>query len=105
MNLTWLQTHQEGFGTLKGALIKAPILHYQGPLKHCIVYTDASDKACRAQLSREHDGQELPAAFLSHTFIGTQLKWNTPEQESYEAYYAITKCNHYPPGFGYCGKK
>ena len=27
---------------------------------------DASDDACGAQLSQEHNGQELPAAFLSH---------------------------------------
>ena len=30
-----------------------------------------------AQLSQEHDGTEFPIAFLSHTFIDTQWKWNT----------------------------
>ena len=35
-----------------------------------IVYTDASDDACRAQLSQEHDGMEL-------------------------VYYAVTKWNYY----------
>ena len=29
---------------------------------------DTSDDACGTQLSQEHDGQELPVAFLSHTF-------------------------------------
>ena len=29
---------------------------------------DGSDNACGAQLSQEHDGQELQIAFLPHTF-------------------------------------
>ena len=38
------------------------------------IYTDASDDACGAQLSQEHDGTEFPVAFLSHTFTETQHK-------------------------------
>ena len=51
-----------------------------------IVYTDVSDVACRAQLSQEQDGQELPAAFLPHTFTDTQQKSSTTEQEAYGIY-------------------
>ena len=32
------------------------------------MYTDASDDACRALLSQEHNGTEFPIAFLLHTF-------------------------------------
>ena len=46
-------------------LLEAPILHYTDPSKCYIVYTDASDDACGAQMSQEHDGQEPPAAFSS----------------------------------------
>ena len=53
-----------------------------------IVYTDASYDACRAQLLQEHNGTELPVAFLSHTFTETQCKWSTMEQEAYGIYYA-----------------
>ena len=59
------------------------MLHYPDPKKHNIVYTNASNDACGAQLSQEHDGMEFPIAFLSHTFIKTQQKWSTTEQESY----------------------
>ena len=52
---------------------------------------DASSDACGAQLSQEHDGQELLVAFLSHTLTKTQWKWNTTEQEAYGIYYAMTK--------------
>ena len=61
-------------------------------------YTDASDDACRAQLSQQHNGMEFPIAFLSHTFIETQQKWTTTEKQVYGIYYAITKWNYYLQG-------
>ena len=79
-------------------MIEAPILYYTDPSKHYIVYTDASDDACGAQLSQEHDGQELPVAFLSHTFTDTQWKWTTTEQEACGIYCAVTKWNFYLQG-------
>ena len=62
------------------------------------MYTNASDDACGAQLSQEHDGQELQVAFLSHTFTDTQWKWSTTEQEAYGIYFPVTKCNYYLQG-------
>ena len=59
---------------------------------------DASDNACGAQLSEEHDGTQFPVALLSHTFTETQRKWSTPEQEAYGVYYVITKWNYYLQG-------
>ena len=44
-----------------------------------IVYTDASNDACRAQLSQMHEEATFPVAFLSHTFTDTQQRWSTPE--------------------------
>ena len=70
----WTPTHHNAFLTLKESVIQAPILHYPSLKKCYIVYTDASDDACGAQLSREHDGTEFPIAFLSHTFTDTQWK-------------------------------
>ena len=65
----WTPEHQEAFMKLKDSIIQAPILHYPNPSKKYIVYTDASDNVCRAQLTQEHDGTEFPIAFLSHTFL------------------------------------
>ena len=56
---------------LKATIAQAPILHYPNPNKTYIVYTDASDDACGAQLSQEHNGTECSVAFLSHTFSET----------------------------------
>ena len=56
----WTPAHHNTFLTLKESVIQTPILHYQNPKKHYIVYTDASDDACGAQLSQKHDGTEFP---------------------------------------------
>ena len=63
-----------------------------------MVYTDASDNACGAQLLQEHNGTEFLVAFLSHTFMDSQRKWITTEQEAYRVYYMVTKWNYYLKG-------
>ena len=68
VNFEWTLEHQEAFIKLKDSIIQAPILHYSNPSKIYIVYTDASDDACGAQLTQEHDGMEFSITFLSYTF-------------------------------------
>ena len=57
-----------------------------------------TDDACGAHLSQEHDCQEFPFVFLSHTFTDTQQKWSTMEQEAYGIYYLVTKWTYYLQG-------
>ena len=94
----WTPTHHTAFLNLKKAIIQVPILCLPDPNKKYIAYTDASDNACGAQLSQEHDGTEFPISFLLHTFTETQRKWSTTQQEAYGVYYAITKWNYYLQG-------
>ena len=94
----WTAEHQEAFMKLKDSIIQALILYYPNINKKYIIYTDASDDACGAQLTQEHNGMEFPIAFLSHTFSETQRKWSMTEQEAYGVYYAITKWNYYLQG-------
>ena len=94
----WKETHHCAFMKLKDAIIQAPILQYPDTTKPYIVYTDASDDACRAQLSQIHNETEFPVAFLSHMFTDTQWRWGTPEQEAYSIYFAIKKWNYYLQG-------
>ena len=74
VKFAWTSGHHSTFNTLKSALWEAPFLHYPDPSKYYLVYTDASDDACRAQLLQEYDGQEMPVEFLSHTFTDTEQK-------------------------------
>ena len=99
VKFAWTSSHLTLFNILKSALIEAPILHCPDPSECYTVYTDASDDTYGAQLSQEHDGQELPGAFLSHTFTDTQQKWNTMEQEAYGIHYVVTKWNYYLQGY------
>ena len=94
----WTPTHHTAFLQLKEAIVQAPILHYPNPTKKYIVYTDASDDTCGPQPSQEHNETEFPVAFLSHTFMETQFKWSTTEQEAFGVYYTITKWNYYSQG-------
>ena len=91
----WKETHHCTFMKLKDAIIQAPILRYPDTTKPYIMYTDASDDACGAQLSQMHNKAEFPVAFLSHTFTDTQRRWSTPEQEVYGIYFTIKKWNYY----------
>ena len=75
--------HHTAFLHLKTTIIQAPILHYPDPDKKYIVYTVASDDACRVQLSQEHNGMEFSIAFLLHTFTETQRKCCKTEQDTY----------------------
>ena len=94
----WTPEHHATFLHLKEAIVQAPILHYPNPNKKYIVYTDTSDDTCGAQLSQDHNGTEFPVAFLSHTFMETQWKWSTTEQDAFGIYYSITKWNYYLRG-------
>ena len=55
------------------------------------MYTDASDDACGAHLSQEHDGQEPQVAFLSHTLTDTQWKWSSADWEAFGIIDAVTE--------------
>ena len=94
----WTPAHQDTCPKLKESIIQALILCYPNPNKRYVVYTDASDDACRAQLTQEHIGTEFSSPFLSHTFSETQRKWSTTEQKAYGVYYGITKWNYYLQG-------
>ena len=94
----WKETHHCTFIKLNDAIIQAPILRYPDTTKPYIVYTDASDDACGAQLSQIHNETEFLVAFLSHTFTDTQWRWSTPEQEAYGIYFTIKKWNYYLQG-------
>ena len=94
----WKETHHCAFMKLKDTITQAPILRYPDTTKPYIVYTDASNDACGAQLSQIHNETKFPVAFLSHTFTDTQRRWSTPEQEAYGIYFAIKKCNYYLQG-------
>ena len=55
VKFNWTPEHQAAFIHLKDAIVQAPILHYPNSNKTYMLYTDASDDACGAHLSQEHN--------------------------------------------------
>ena len=87
----WTSVHHTSFLHLKEAIIQAPILCYPDPNKKYIVCTDASDDACGAQLSQEHNGMEFPIAYLLYT-LSQRPKGNGVQlnKKPMAVYYATT---------------
>ena len=50
------------------------------------------------KLSQELHGTVFPISFLLHSFMDTQKKWSTTEQEVCRVYYAVTEWNYYLQG-------
>ena len=100
----WKDIHQDAFMKLKEAIIQAPILRYLDTTKPYIVYTDASDDACGAQLSQIHDGTEFPVAFLSH-FYGHAEEMEYTRARSLRYLLCHQEMALLPPRSGYHSKK
>ena len=95
----WKREHQAAFRTSE----KTPLSRHQfyitpTPTKLTLYTLDASDDACGAQLSQEHNGTEFPIAFLSHTFSETQHKWSTTEARSFWSVLHNNQMELLPPG-------
>ena len=77
----WKETHHCAFMKLKDAIIQAPILRYPDTTKPYIMYMDASNDACGAQLSQMHNEAEFPVAFLLHTFTDMDMAYTRITQK------------------------
>ena len=55
----WTPLHHKAFLTVKEVIIQAPIACYPDANRKYIIYTDASDDVCGAQLLQEHNGTEF----------------------------------------------
>ena len=84
----WSDDYQSGFEYSKTCLTESPILKYPNPQKRYVVFTDASDQAVAAVLTREYKGddngiKEMPIAYLSAQYSNTQFKWSTAVKEGF----------------------
>ena len=78
----WKETHRCTFMKLKDAIIQAPTPRYPDTTKPYIVYMDASDDACGAQLSQMHNETPTVKETKKQPPLETNLnKDNTPRTE------------------------
>ena len=86
----WSKQCQNSFELLKSALLEKPILQYPDFEKDFIVTVDASNYACGAVLSQNHDGDLLPISYISRSFQKVELNKAIIEKELLAIHFAIT---------------
>lgn len=91
----WTEVHDKSFETLKKSLITAPVLSYPDFTKPFRVTVDASQFACGAVLSQDHDGVDKPIAYISRTFKKGELNKPIIEKELMAIHFAVTVLRPY----------
>ncbi|KEP45877.1 putative Transposon Tf2-1 polyprotein [Rhizoctonia solani 123E] len=78
----WNNCEQESFEELKRVITEAPVLAHADPSRTYYLETDPSGTAMGAVLSqRQEDGRLHPVSFMSESFKGVELNWDTHDKE------------------------
>ncbi|CEL53165.1 Retrotransposable element Tf2 155 kDa protein type 1 OS=Schizosaccharomyces pombe (strain 972 / ATCC 24843) GN=Tf2-1 PE=4 SV=1 [Rhizoctonia solani AG-1 IB] len=78
----WTEKEQTAFEGLKQAITEAPVLAHAEPDKAYFLETDASGAALGSVLSqRQSDGRLHPIGFLSESFKGAEVNYDTHDKE------------------------
>ncbi|CEL59125.1 hypothetical protein RSOLAG1IB_12258 [Rhizoctonia solani AG-1 IB] len=78
----WAEKEQVAFEGLKQAITEAPVLAHANPDKAYFLETDASGAALGLVLSqRQSDGRLHPIGFLSESFKGAEINYDTHDKE------------------------
>jgi hypothetical protein len=90
-NYEWDGACDEAFETLKGILVKAPVLKLPDFDKDFEIHSDASDFAIRGVLVQEG----RPVAFESKKLSETERRWPTHEKEMWVVIHCLKTWGHY----------
>ncbi|CEL62292.1 hypothetical protein RSOLAG1IB_12540 [Rhizoctonia solani AG-1 IB] len=78
----WAEKEQAAFEGLKRAITEAPVLAHANLDKAYFLETDASGAALGSVLSqRQSDGRLHPIGFLSESFKGAEINYDTHDKE------------------------
>ena len=89
--VSWGETQQRAFESLKLKLSTAPVLVIPDCNKTMFVQTDASDVGLGAVLLQEHEGVLHPVKFLSRKLKEAEKHYSTIEKEGLAIVWAIEK--------------
>ncbi len=87
----WEEACDESFETLKGILVKAPMLKLPDFDKKFEIHSDASDFAIGGVLVQERK----PVAFESKKLSETERRWPTHEKEMWAVIHCLKTWGHY----------
>jgi hypothetical protein len=78
----WTEKEESAFRELQQAIINAPVIVHANPSKPYFLETDASGAALGSVLSqRQEDGRLHPIGYLSESFKGAKLNYDTHDKE------------------------
>jgi hypothetical protein len=87
----WEEACDEAFETLKGILVKAPVLKLPDFDKEFEIHSDASDFTIRGVLMQEG----RPVAFESKKLSETERRWPTQEKKMWAVIHCLKTWGHY----------
>jgi len=87
----WDEACDEAFGTLKGILVKAPVLKLPDFDKEFEIHSDASDFAIGGVIVQD----ERPVTFESKKLSETERRWPTHEKEMCAIIHCLKTWGHY----------
>ena len=99
----WTHECKKAFDILKRSLCAPPILKYADTSKGYTLYTDASKYGWAGVLTQAHTSMvegktittDIPVAYVSGLFRGSQLNWAALTKEAYAIYMSVKKLSFY----------
>uniref|UniRef100_A0ABD2WIC4 RNA-directed DNA polymerase n=1 Tax=Trichogramma kaykai TaxID=54128 RepID=A0ABD2WIC4_9HYME len=92
----WGDSENKQFEKIKALFAQEVSLAYPDPTKPYYLQTDTSNFALGATLSQMNDdNEECPITFISRTFKGAELAYNTTEKELLAVVWSLHKLNTY----------
>ena len=86
----WTDEQQRAFESIVQSIMENQKLHWLDYEKKIYFRCDASKIGCGALLFQHGEsGNELPIAYISHTFTPAEQNWSTLEQELFAAVWAV----------------
>jgi hypothetical protein len=93
--LEWSEKLITNFEEVKDKVLNCPKLFFMNEKAESFVHTDASDFGVGGYIFQvDNYGKEYPIAFVSKSLTGAQLRWSTPEKESYAIVYTLFKYDY-----------
>ena len=92
----WTKEADDSFEAVKKAIVNCPKLYFISDDKEdkIFLHTDASDYGYGAYLYQVVKTEEHPILFMSKTFQGAQLRWNTVDKECFAIFMAFQKFHY-----------
>ena len=92
----WTEEATISFEALKKAIVHCPKLYFisDDVEDKIFLHTDASDYGYGAYLYQVVKREEHPILFMSKTFQGAQLRWNTVDKECFAIFMAFQKFHY-----------